>query len=121
MTIRARFPNPDSLLLPGMFVNAEFAQAINTAPGGVQASIVNTGNSGSPQYRLILRSTSLAPDSIQLSANPSGGGSQDLLNTLSSGSAASYDINGLGVPIQSSSRTVTLASHMHFVAETRAA
>ncbi|HEU4959808.1 MAG TPA: efflux RND transporter periplasmic adaptor subunit [Sphingomonas sp.] len=29
VTLRARFPNPDGLLLPGMFVRAEFAQAIN--------------------------------------------------------------------------------------------
>lgn len=31
VTIRARFANPQSILLPGMFVNAEFAQAVNTA------------------------------------------------------------------------------------------
>jgi membrane fusion protein, multidrug efflux system len=31
VTIRARFPNPDSLLLPGMFVTAQFAQAIDTS------------------------------------------------------------------------------------------
>jgi membrane fusion protein (multidrug efflux system) len=31
VTIRARFPNPQSILLPGMFVNAEFAQAIDTS------------------------------------------------------------------------------------------
>jgi len=31
VTIRARFPNPQSILLPGMFVTAEFAQAIQTA------------------------------------------------------------------------------------------
>lgn len=30
VTLRARFPNPQSILLPGMFVTAEFAQAINT-------------------------------------------------------------------------------------------
>lgn len=29
VTIRARFPNPQGLLLPGMFVRASFAQAIN--------------------------------------------------------------------------------------------
>lgn len=29
VTMRARFPNPNGLLLPGMFVRAEFAQAIN--------------------------------------------------------------------------------------------
>ena len=30
VTLRARFPNPQSLLLPGMFVTAQFAQSINT-------------------------------------------------------------------------------------------
>jgi membrane fusion protein (multidrug efflux system) len=30
VTLRARFPNPDGLLLPGMFVRARFAQAINS-------------------------------------------------------------------------------------------
>ena len=30
VTLRARFPNPQSLLLPGMFVTAKFAQAIDT-------------------------------------------------------------------------------------------
>jgi membrane fusion protein (multidrug efflux system) len=31
VTLRARFPNAQSILLPGMYVTAEFAQAINTA------------------------------------------------------------------------------------------
>ena len=31
VTLRARFANPQSILLPGMFVTAEFAQAVNTA------------------------------------------------------------------------------------------
>jgi membrane fusion protein (multidrug efflux system) len=31
VTLRAVFPNPQALLLPGMFVNAQFAQAVNTA------------------------------------------------------------------------------------------
>ena len=31
VTVRARFPNPQAILLPGMFVNAEFAQAIDTS------------------------------------------------------------------------------------------
>lgn len=31
VTLRARFPNPQSLLLPGMFVTAQFAQAIDTS------------------------------------------------------------------------------------------
>ena len=31
VTIRARFPNPQAILLPGMFVTAEFAQAVDTS------------------------------------------------------------------------------------------
>ena len=31
VTLRVRFPNPQSVLLPGMFVNAQFAQAIDTS------------------------------------------------------------------------------------------
>jgi len=31
VTLRARFPNPQSLLLPGMFVTASFAQAVDTS------------------------------------------------------------------------------------------
>jgi membrane fusion protein (multidrug efflux system) len=31
VTLRARFPNPQSVLLPGMFVTAEFAQAVDTS------------------------------------------------------------------------------------------
>jgi flagellar hook-associated protein 2 len=81
----------------------DLAQAINSASAGVQASIVNAGSS----YSLIVRSTNLAGDSIQLND-----GSQDLLDTLTTGAPATYDISGLGgatQPIDSSSRTVTLA------------
>ena len=31
VTVRARFPNPQSLLLPGMYVTAQFAQAVQTS------------------------------------------------------------------------------------------
>jgi len=31
VTLRARFPNPQSILLPGMFVTARFAQAVDTS------------------------------------------------------------------------------------------
>jgi len=31
VTLRARFPNPQALLLPGMFVNTQFAQAVDTS------------------------------------------------------------------------------------------
>jgi membrane fusion protein (multidrug efflux system) len=31
VTLRARFPNPQGILLPGMFVNTQFAQAVDTS------------------------------------------------------------------------------------------
>ena len=80
------------------------AQALNSASAGVQASIINTGSSASPQYRLAIRSANLGPDTIQLND-----GTRDLLDSLSTGATASYTVNGLGTPIQSTSRTVTLA------------
>jgi flagellar hook-associated protein 2 len=89
--------NPDSNTLSSL------AQAINAASAGVQASVINTGGS-TPQYQLVLRSTELGPDTIQLND-----GSQDLLDTLTTGGLATYDVNGLGNSIQSNSRTVTLA------------
>ena len=89
--------NPDSNTL------ASLAQAINAASAGVQASVINTGGS-TPQYQLVLRSTELGPDTIQLND-----GSQDLLDKLTTGGLATYDVNGLGASIQSNSRTVTLA------------
>src|ERR1035437_6437078 len=57
----------------------DLAHAINSAAAGVQASIVNTGSS----YRLVVRSTNLAGEAIQLSD-----GSQDLLDTLTTGAPA---------------------------------
>ena len=62
VTLRARFPNPQSLLLPGMFVTATFAQAINTtaylvpqqaiardAKGGATLWVVGPGNTAVPR------------------------------------------------------------------------
>ncbi|MES2119057.1 MAG: efflux RND transporter periplasmic adaptor subunit [Pseudomonadota bacterium] len=47
VTIRARFPNPQSILLPGMFVNAEFAQAIDTAAFLVPQAAISRNRTGS--------------------------------------------------------------------------
>jgi membrane fusion protein (multidrug efflux system) len=46
VTIRARFANPQSLLLPGMFVTAEFAQAIDTAAFLVPQSAITRDPKG---------------------------------------------------------------------------
>lgn len=80
------------------------ATAINDAGAGVQATIVNVGSNSSPDYRLSIASNSLAADTIQLND-----GATNLLTTLSTGSPATYQVDGLSTVIQSSSSAVTLA------------
>ena len=76
----------------------------NTAGLNVQASLVNVGSTGSPDYRLSVQSTKLGAVAIQVND-----GTSDLLNNISTGALATYKINGLSTPISSDSRTVTLA------------
>ncbi len=81
------------------------AEAISSSSANVQASIVNVGSSGSPDYRLSVQSLSYAPDTIQLND-----GSSNLLNTLSAGSNVTYQVNGQpSTPISSSSRSVIVS------------
>jgi len=79
-------------------------QAINDAGFEVEASIVNVGTTGAPDYRLAIRSTKLAAVTIELED-----GSGALLDTLAVGSAATYKVNGMARTLESDSRTVTLA------------
>jgi membrane fusion protein (multidrug efflux system) len=46
VTLRARFANPQSILLPGMFVTAEFAQAVDTSAFLVPQSAVTRDPQG---------------------------------------------------------------------------
>jgi flagellar hook-associated protein 2 len=71
---------------------------------GVQASIVNLGSSTTPDYRLSIQSTQLGPDTIQLND-----GATDLLSNISTGSPATYTVDGVSTPITSTSRNITLA------------
>jgi flagellar hook-associated protein 2 len=70
----------------------------------VQASIVNVGSSGTPDYRLAVQSTKLGPNTIQLKNGPTL-----LLDTLSTGGLANYKVNGRATVLTSDSSTVTLA------------
>jgi flagellar hook-associated protein 2 len=82
------------------------AQAINLSSANVQASIINIGNSSSPDYRLSIQSSDYAPDAIQLS----DASNNNLLNTLSTGSSVTYQVNGQpSTPISSDTRNVTLS------------
>jgi flagellar hook-associated protein 2 len=71
---------------------------------GVTASIVNVGSSGSPDYRLAVQSSTLGDVSIQLSD-----GTNNLLDTISTGSEATYKVDGLSNTISSDSDSITLA------------
>ncbi len=81
------------------------AQSINTANAGVTATILNIGSPTAPDYRLSLQSTALGSASIQLND-----GTQPLLNVLTTGAPATYQVDGQpSTPISSNSSTVTIA------------
>lgn len=71
---------------------------------GVTASVVNVGSTNSPDYRLALQANQLGGTSISLSD-----GTNSLLQTLSTGTPALYEVDGLKTQISSTSDTVTLA------------
>jgi flagellar hook-associated protein 2 len=83
------------------------ASAINSSSAGAQATIINYGSSASPDYRLVVTSTSLNGDDLQLAASTAG--SPDLLGTVSPGSPATYQVNGSTTILQSNSPQVTLS------------
>ncbi len=92
-------------ITPAAQTLSALAEAINTTAGSdVRASIVNVGPPSAPDYRLVLQSTKLRADTIELSD-----GSGNLLETLVTGAEGEYKVNGLAAPILTDSRTVTLA------------
>lgn len=82
----------------------DLTSAINSAGAGVQATIVNVGSNSSPDYRLAVTSNKLGADTIQLND-----GTNDLLNTLTTGTDAQYKVNGGTTDVQSTSSQVTLS------------
>jgi flagellar hook-associated protein 2 len=89
--------------------------AINAGGDGVQATIINVGTNTSPDYRLSLTSENLGADTIQLND-----GTNDLLDTLSTGSDALYKVNGSSTQLHSTSRDITLSPGLtvHLEAQT---
>lgn len=83
------------------------ASAINSSSAGAQATIINYGSNASPDYRLVVTSTSLNGDDVQLAASTAG--SPDLLGSVSPGTPATYQVNGSSTILQSSSPQVTLS------------
>jgi len=79
--------------------------AINqTAGSQVQATVVNVGSPASPDYRLSLQSSVLAPDTIDLT-DDSG---NDLIANSTQGDYASYSIDGSD-SVTSTTRNITIA------------
>jgi flagellar hook-associated protein 2 len=82
------------------------AQAVNAANAGVNATIINLGSPGSPNYQLAIRAAKLGSVTISLT-DPSG----ELLTPLATGTMAQYRLNGMPAEaIQSDSRSVILAA-----------
>jgi len=80
------------------------ADAINNSSAGAQATIINVGSNTSPDYCLVVTSTSLNDDPVELSDS-----SGDLLGTSTLGAAATYQVNGSSTVLQSDSSQVTLS------------
>lgn len=91
-------------LTPSSGTLSGLAGAINAATdAGVDATIVNVGTTSSPDYRLALQSTKLGAVSIQLND-----GTNELADTMSTGTLATYKVNGSST-ISSDSREVTIS------------
>jgi flagellar hook-associated protein 2 len=82
----------------------DLVSAINRAGAGVTATIVNMGGSSGADYRLVLTSDNLGPDTIQLND-----GTSDLMSTLSTGALAEYKVNGSSTDVTSTSSRITLS------------
>jgi flagellar hook-associated protein 2 len=89
---------------PAQSLNS-LATAINASGAPVQAVVINLGSPSTPDYHLVIQSTTLGAVAIQLND-----GSSDLLSTLSAGSNASYTVNGQPPGgISTNTPTVTIA------------
>ncbi|MGH9581336.1 MAG: flagellar filament capping protein FliD [Bryobacteraceae bacterium] len=82
------------------------AEAINASGANVEATVVNVGSPSSPDYRLSVQSNEYAPDTIQVTDS----GNTQLLNTLTTGSYVTYQVNGQpSTPVNATTRTVTIS------------
>ena len=94
----------DTAISPATNNLGDLAKAINSSGAGVVANIINIGGSASPDYRISLQSAKLGAVAVALND-----GSQNVLDTLTTGTLASYTINGLPTrPIESDLRRVTV-------------
>jgi flagellar hook-associated protein 2 len=87
----------------GQNLNA-LASAINSSGAPAQAVVVNLGSPTAPDYRLVVQSTSLGDNTIQLND-----GTKNLLSPLATGASASYTVDGqppAGITTNSSNVTI---------------
>ena len=80
------------------------AQAINASGAPVQATVINLGSPSAPDYRLAIQATNLGNVAIQLND-----GTNNLLNSVATGTNGSYTVNGQPPGgISTDSRSVTI-------------
>jgi flagellar hook-associated protein 2 len=92
-------------LAPGADNLAGLRDAINAGAFGVTAAILDAGPAaGSQRYFLSITASETGQKSIELRSTP-GDANTNLLATVSSGSDAAFELNG--VPITSSSNTIS--------------
>jgi flagellar hook-associated protein 2 len=90
------------------------ANAINSSGAPVQALVVNLGSPTAPDYRLVVQSTSLGANTIQLS----DGTNNSLLSSLAAGASASYTVDGQPpAGITTNSSNVTIGSGVNVTLE----
>jgi flagellar hook-associated protein 2 len=96
----------DTTITPASSDLQDLASAINAQAGSqVQASVVNIGSTGSPDYRLSLTATNLGTGAIGL-ADSSG---HSLISNSTPGTPATYIVDGASGTLTSTSRTITLS------------
>jgi flagellar hook-associated protein 2 len=84
---------------------ASVVSAINSQEGNlVQATMVNVGSSGSPDYRIALQNQSLGDSPVDLQLNGTS-----LQTQQTQGALAQYEVNGSGLTVSSNSRIATIS------------
>jgi flagellar hook-associated protein 2 len=85
---------------------ATLANAINSQFGDkVRATVINVGGSSSPDYRLVLQSAKLGDLTPSLTLDGS-----DLQTEQTQGRVAQYVVDGSGITVESSTRSVSIAT-----------
>ena len=105
-TLTLSVGSTDITITPASSDLQDLATAINAQAGSqVQASVVNIGSTGSPDYRLSLTAANLGTGAIGLT-DSSGA---TLISNSTPGSLAKYIVDGSSGTLTSTSRSITLS------------